>query len=71
MAQKNLRRKNRKFNGYEDVYNTAIEAFGYDKDKAIKWYTTPLPAHGKTPFELCKEGKANMLLKELSRFLVV
>ena len=49
-----------------DVYFTAIEAFGYNKDKAIQWYTTKRPEYGnKSPYEMCKEGKSAAVLKQL------
>jgi len=66
------RESRRKPTSYADVYETAIEAFGYDKNKAIKWYTTKRPEYGnKSPYEMCKEGKSAAILKELNKTLLV
>jgi len=57
---------------YQQVVQTAIEAFGYDKDKALTWYMTKKKEYGdKSPFELCKEGHTASILKELNKTLLV
>lgn len=57
---------------YESVYEKALEVFGYNKDKAIIWYMTKQEKYGnKSPYELCKAGRSESMLKELSNALLV
>ena len=55
---------------YQDVITKATEAFGYDKDKALRWYVTKrLEYQNKSPFDLCKEGKAAAMIKVLEKVI--
>ena len=58
----------RKPKSYKEVLDKAMEAFGYDKDKALNWYMTKSPALGnKSPFEICKMGKTAKMIRVLEK----
>lgn len=53
---------------YQQVYKTAEEFFGYDKDKLNCWWMTRQDELGnKAPYELVKEGKGRMLIKMMEK----
>ena len=51
----------------ETVYNRVIEVFQFDKDKALTWYLSDLPAFGMSPYQMCKQGKARKVLRYLNK----
>lgn len=49
---------------YAKAFETILEFFQYDKDKALRWYMTPNPLLGNiTPFQMIKNGRGQKLMK--------
>lgn len=56
---------------YAQAFNLAVQAFGYDKDKAIKWWMSPCAALGdKSPFALVRDGDGRKVMDFLTRTML-
>lgn len=48
---------------YAKAFETILEFFQYDKDKALAWYMSPNPGlSNMTPFEMIKIGRGQKLM---------
>jgi len=54
----------------ETVYKRTIEVFQNNKDRALKWYLSPLAESGLSPYQMCKNGKAKAVLEMLNKALI-
>lgn len=53
---------------YERVRETALQLFGYDKDKLNNWWLAPCNEFdGLSPYEVVKKGKGQRLMRYLER----
>lgn len=49
---------------YEKAFNTILELFQYDKDKAMKWWMMPSIHLGNiSPYQMVKMGRGAKLMK--------